>query len=143
MKTCSKCNQQLEVTHFYRNSKAKDGMHAWCKHCLRISNRRSRTADSFQERIFYVYGHVDVGGDVVYVGKGKYQRAWEVNGRQPAHRAWLKKQHGSARDPKHIVVIVEYGLTEREAFDFERQSIELLKPKFNKEGKNEDLGSGV
>lgn len=38
MKTCSKCNQTLDESEFYKNSKTRDGLQAWCKKCS-VANR--------------------------------------------------------------------------------------------------------
>jgi len=33
MKKCTKCKRTLSKTEFYRNKRAKDGLHVWCKEC--------------------------------------------------------------------------------------------------------------
>lgn len=37
MKICSKCTKEYPKTFFHRNSKAKDGLSVYCKHCARIA----------------------------------------------------------------------------------------------------------
>ena len=64
---------------------------------------------------YYVYQHVDNDGSVVYVGMGSGARVWRVEGRHPAHKEWML-----ARMPSNFKwVIVEEGLSQREAFDLE------------------------
>jgi len=36
MKHCNKCNSDKFPGDFYKNKKAKDGLHSWCKECCRV-----------------------------------------------------------------------------------------------------------
>ena len=75
--------------------------------------------------VFYVYLHVDsTTKEVVYVGKGKYGRAWDVTRVRAAghhkHCEWLKEQSIRGFLPIDWVVILHRGLSEPDAFDKER-----------------------
>lgn len=39
MKTCSKCNQNLSLSDFYKNVSRKDGVSIYCKKCMNIINK--------------------------------------------------------------------------------------------------------
>ncbi len=41
MKKCSKCQQQLALTEFYKNKTTKSGYQDYCKNCLRLARVRS------------------------------------------------------------------------------------------------------
>lgn len=79
------------------------------------------------QNIFYVYQHIDTDGEIVYVGKGKYDRAWTVYRNNPEHVEWLKQNL-----PLPVVHIYARDLLEREALDLEKELIRTLQPKFNK-----------
>ena len=65
---------------------------------------------------FYVYSHT-VCGDIVYIGKGKGNRAWSKN------RSDLWKR---ITKDGYEVYIIEDNLTEEQAFDLERHVITIL-----------------
>jgi len=75
---------------------------------------------------YYVYNHVDADGSIVYVGKGRYDRAWSINRSNPAHVDWIKEQL-----PFLNVIIVHSGLEEQNALDLEKTMIRVVQPKFN------------
>lgn len=74
---------------------------------------------------FYVYTHHDPRGkfdEVVYVGKGKHGRAWDVTrcrSQHKEHQDWMIKLCEQGYVPNEWVTIVEQGLTEDEAFAME------------------------
>lgn len=43
-KNCTKCGQEFPATneHFYTDSRAKDGLHSWCKTCQNAKNKEWR-----------------------------------------------------------------------------------------------------
>ena len=69
-----------------------------------------------EESTYYCYSH-SVCGRIVYVGKGKGNRAWSKN------RSALWKRVTSNG---YQVYIIEDNLTEEQAFDLERRVINLL-----------------
>lgn len=36
MKICTKCKQERPLTDYYKSAKNKDGLHSWCRECLRV-----------------------------------------------------------------------------------------------------------
>jgi excinuclease UvrABC nuclease subunit len=75
---------------------------------------------------FYVYKHIDDDGSVVYIGKGRYSRAWRHEKRQEEHSKWMAEQL-----PLLKVEFAFIGCTEEQAYLLEKQLIEKLKPKYN------------
>lgn len=43
-KTCTKCKRAKGLQYFYANPRSKDGMHSWCKECLRGNNKSRKKA---------------------------------------------------------------------------------------------------
>ena len=84
--------------------------------------------------IYYVYQHKE-NGSVVYIGKGKYDRAWSCRRSNPEHALWLESQY-----PDLDVAIVEKGLSEKEALYLEKKMIQELQPRFNKFYTEKDSG---
>jgi hypothetical protein len=80
---------------------------------------------------YYVYRHVDTStGEIVYVGKGRADRAWSVrslSSRQPDHIEWFKDQN-----PFECVQCVAHGLSSDTALSVEKEEISNTSPKFNK-----------
>lgn len=70
---------------------------------------------------YYVYIHCRVNGDVVYVGKGKGNRAWATKRTDPVHSRWM---HYCVQYEAPNVQIIERFLTEEEALKLETQLIE-------------------
>jgi len=77
---------------------------------------------------FYVYQHLDDEGNIVYIGKGRYARAWRHERRNSEHSKWMGEQL-----PFLKVCIVWSDLDETKALELERKMIEQLQPKFNTE----------
>ena len=66
---------------------------------------------------FYVYLYLDKEGTVYYVGKGCHNRAY-----------WnCKVRDNITRPPKERIKIVKENLSETEAFDIEKEQIQLYK----------------
>jgi hypothetical protein len=66
---------------------------------------------------YYVYAHKTKStGDLFYIGKGSDRRAYTSKGRNTFWRA-INNKYG------FVVEIIKDGLTEQEAFDFEKQMI--------------------
>lgn len=86
--------------------------------------------------IFYVYYHVDpFDKEVVYVGKGKYGRAWDVTRsrcKNHEHMKWMKQLTEEGLLPSNWVRIIASGLSEKDAYRLEKEQIqELGGPRFN------------
>ena len=92
-----------------------------------------------QKNIYYVYFHRDpnpleVEQEVVYIGKGIYGRAWDVTRcarYNHEHTKWLKQLSLEGYLPPDWVFIFRRNLSEKEAFDFEREMINHYSPRFN------------
>ena len=78
-------------------------------------NKENKKYD--ESRIYYVYEHIRLDNmTCFYVGKGKGNRAYEIN-RNDFHDN-ISNSYG------HAVVIVKDNLNEKEAFELERDTIE-------------------
>lgn len=79
---------------------------------------------------FYVYLHKDpLTEEVVYVGKGKYGRAWDVTrsrGNSKEHQTWMQKLSLSGYLPCDWVTILEKNLSEAQAFSLEKETLHTL-----------------
>ena len=70
-----------------------------------------------ENREFYVYEHIRLDNmTCFYVGKGKGERAYDLE--RNDHHDRISNRHG------HVVLIIKDNLTEKEAFDLERDTIE-------------------
>ena len=76
---------------------------------------------------YYVYKHTD-RGKVVYIGMGVNGRAWEIYKRSPEHSEFIVKcLHKNISSIK----IIKYFNNKKDAYTFEYELINKLKPKFN------------
>lgn len=83
----------------------------------------------------YVYLHTClITGQVLYVGVGTGERAWEWRGnkRSKEHNELLRSWLQDGYIPSDWVSIVETNLTSKEATDLETKCIEQHKPIYNK-----------
>ena len=78
--------------------------------------------------IHYVYAQLDEG-EPVYIGVGKYGRAWETRtgSRKPDHAEWMK-----SKLPEMEIQWIATGLDKAEAHKFEAILINKVRPRFNK-----------
>ena len=87
-------------------------------------------------KIFYVYLHQDpITKEVVYAGKGKYGRAWDVTrcrADNHAHTTWMKEQSEKGYLPTEWVIILKRDLSETEAYKTENDYIVANTPRFNR-----------
>jgi len=78
---------------------------------------------SYPEDMFVVYHHVDPESlDVVYVGEGKIDRAFQINHRTEAHHRWLIDKLEKF-DIQEIVRIKGGNMTKDEALVVEKHEI--------------------
>lgn len=42
-KKCAKCHQELPVTEFWKDGRAKDGLNCYCKGCMKTFTSKART----------------------------------------------------------------------------------------------------
>lgn len=78
------------------------------------------------ENRYYVYAHINNEGEIVYVGKGSYDRAWNIKGRDTPHQEWMMNTL-----PNINILFLKEDLIEKEAFWAENEFIKQYKPKFN------------
>lgn len=79
--------------------------------------------------IHYVYAHIK-NNEIVYIGKGKNERAWHTSRSSEDHREWIQESilngtWGSA------IKILKAGLNNKEAVKLEKQLIKEYNPKYN------------
>jgi hypothetical protein len=77
-----------------------------------------------EDRTFYVYVHLDMETqEIVYIGKGKHGRAWDVtrsrNGHKE-HQEWMMDLCRQGFVPNDWVSVVQSYMTEKEAFELEK-----------------------
>lgn len=48
-KRCPKCGETKPITEFSKNSKTKDGLQPWCKHCKKTANAAIYSARKLQK----------------------------------------------------------------------------------------------
>ena len=143
------------ITDFHKDKSQRDGLAIRCKPCQQIVNAKNnrkhnprtskmskykdvvkKAAQRTQSQNksiednnlgFYVYYHYN-GNEVVYVGKGRGDRAWSFGRSQANHLIWLIDQ---AKSGNQWVTLRKYNLTEEEAEWLEAVKINLYKPRFN------------
>jgi excinuclease UvrABC nuclease subunit len=91
--------------------------------------------DDYQR--YYVYTHRDpITQEVVYVGRGRRDRAWQCRSSQrmfPAHVEWLEKKLDDGwLTMDDIVTIEAKGMWKEDATLIENELIEKHKPPFNR-----------
>ena len=80
---------------------------------------------------YYVYYHINSKtNEVVYIGKGKNDRAWTFNGNQRSEQ-W----HQYFKNNQIEVKIVVIDLSEEEAFEIEKSLIKIKNPILNIQNK--------
>jgi len=84
---------------------------------------------TFKAGKYYVYKHIYLG-EVVYIGKGKNQRAWDMNKARNDKYNEFCRHYSEDID---IRIVAAY-LSEEEAFAIEQALIKTLNPKFNIQG---------
>jgi hypothetical protein len=83
----------------------------------------------------YVYAHINpVTAEVVYIGKGRHERAWSLSRRDPLHAKFLRNLSNMGYSPTDYGIVVAGGLTDDEASALELRLIKQLKPLFNQQG---------
>lgn len=92
-----------------------------------------------QDSTFYVYTHHDMETqDIVYIGKGKYGRAWDVTrsrGQHKEHQECMMEMCRQGYVPSDWVSIVQSGMTEKEAFELETKMFHNTGiTRFNRQG---------
>lgn len=92
-----------------------------------------------EDRTYYTYCHREpISGEIVYIGKGKHGRAWDVTrarGQHKEHQEWMLNLSKEGYIPRDWVFIGSTQLTEKEAFKLEKEWLHLHgRTRFNKQG---------
>jgi hypothetical protein len=92
-----------------------------------------------EDNTFYVYVHFDMEThDIVYIGKGKYGRAWDVTrarGDHKEHQEWMMEMCRQGYVPSDWVSIAQSGMTEKEALELEKRMLHNTGvTRFNRQG---------
>lgn len=85
---------------------------------------------SHKPEIYYVYSHI-MDDEVVYIGKGKGNRAWSEQRYIDEHSEWVLN---CIHDEINFVKMISTRLTNKDALALEKELIQEMKPKFNTEG---------
>lgn len=91
-----------------------------------------------KKNIFYVYMHVDPDTkEIVYIGKGCFARAANVDGRTDDHREWLQEVVTRGDIPYSYIYFLRCDLPEEDAYFYEQSKLSELidagnRPRFNK-----------
>ena len=79
------------------------------------------------DKIYYVYCHKD-GDEIVYIGKGRGNRAWSEARTNDDHTEWATN---CIHDSIPFVHMMSTRLTSDDAFALEKELIKEIKPKWN------------
>lgn len=85
---------------------------------------------SFKHDLFYVYAHY-IDQELIYIGKGKGGRAWEVKSSSRNDEWWSRIIKAMEDGVIHNVRIIAAGLEEEEALAIERELIRIRRPSCN------------
>jgi hypothetical protein len=80
---------------------------------------------------YYVYQHINEDGVVVYVGKGRYARAWRHEKRRKDHAEWMAEML-----PLLEVKFKYINCSEQDAYKLEASLIKELQPIYNSDHTN-------
>lgn len=84
--------------------------------------------------MYYVYAHINPEtGAIVYLGKGCNERAWGNIKRSEEHSKFLRNLYEMDYIPDEWTIVLDRGLSEKEAYTLERHLIEEIRPIFNQE----------
>lgn len=82
---------------------------------------------------YYIYYHVEpLTEEIVYIGIGTYDRAWQVNNRSKEHKEWLRQKYNESWLLDVLVWIVDMDLPKEQALIEELKYIDDHRPRFNK-----------
>jgi len=85
----------------------------------------------YKNRSYYVYYHINSEtNEVVYIGKGKNERAWKFNSNQRSEQ-WHQYFENNQIEVKIVVV----NLLEEEALEIEKSLIKIKNPILNIQNK--------
>jgi hypothetical protein len=111
-KTCSKCRVEKDVSEFSKSKPSKDGLHCWCKLCLKEYNEANREQRIAKSKEYYQANREEISvkskkryeanREEISAQRKKYRKAnrEEINSklRTPEYRA---KQNARRRTPEY------------------------------------------
>lgn len=84
-------------------------------------------------KTYYVYHHINPETEeIVYIGIGTRDRAWQYQNRQDDHKQWLDRLFNEGFTLDAIVEVQETNISKDMALAIELESINRIKPKFNR-----------
>jgi hypothetical protein len=112
----------------------------------KFGNEKYYKGERLNEYIHYVYMHIDPRTkEIVYIGRGQGQRAWMMRSsdkdtphyghRRYDHFQWYKELESEGYYLDVIVVLLHRGQTRAQAIANEKNLIEIHKPRFNSNAK--------
>lgn len=136
--------------NFGVHRRMRDGLQPQCKSCQSLMNSSSPMKKRHNDQTnglkgstlreiedntlgYYVYFHRDPDGSVVYIGKGRGDRAFTLRGRSPAHAQMICT---AMTEHRLWVEFQDMNMSESDALWLEGQLILEYQPIYNKIGKD-------
>ena len=148
-KTCTKCEVEKQVSEFYKHPLAKDGLQTRCKSCtvgVAMENRKQyyhTNKAKFKKYSYKVYNKLGSGvyeiyenGVSLYIGSSKTLTRRIYN-----HKCYIKNPSTAQPSLAYLYPLLqqhqcEFRILETcdDYIEKEKQYINQLKPKYNKNG---------
>lgn len=91
-KRCSRCKSIQAVGEFYRNSQSSDGLHTWCKKCVKENNNKNYDKDKWREYFLNNREHYENYANEYYE-QNKYKVAERCRKYNRKNKDRLAKNH--------------------------------------------------
>jgi len=79
LKTCTKCKRELSIDNFYKQSKNKDGLHYWCKKCVKEYYEINSETISIKSKLRYQNNSINIIENVHRYREENYEKALASN----------------------------------------------------------------
>lgn len=106
MKRCSKCKTEKQFFCFSTNSKAKDGLHGWCRNC--VNKARKENSEKYKEtrRRYYRDNAEKINAKLrIYKSTEEFKRKkskWDKEYREKNKEKISEKKSAYYSDRKHL-----------------------------------------